>query len=76
MNFDLTKEQEALRQRVRDFAEQEVKPVARENDQDQHFDVALTLKMGELGLLGMCVPKEYGGQGLPSIPSPMGRRCR
>ena len=41
MNFDLTKEQEALRQRVRDFAEQEVKPVARENDEDQHFDVSL-----------------------------------
>ena len=51
MNFDLTNEQEALRQRVRDFAEQEVKPVARENDEDQHFDVGLTLKMAELGLM-------------------------
>ena len=67
MNFDLTKEQEALRQRVRDFAEQEVKPVARENDEDQHFDVGLTLKMAEQGLLGMTVPKEYGGQGLDNL---------
>ena len=67
MNFDLTKEQEALRQRVRDFAEQEVKPVARQNDEDQHFDVELTLKMAELGLLGMTVPKEYGGQGFDNL---------
>ena len=67
MNFDLTKEQEALRQRVRDFAEQEIRPVARENDEDQHFDVGLTLKMAELGLLGMTVPKEYGGQGLDNL---------
>ena len=67
MNFDLTKEQEALRQRVRDFAEQEIRPVARENDEQQHFDVELTLKMGELGLLGMVVPREYGGQGLDNL---------
>ena len=67
MNFDLTKEQEALRQRVRDFAEQEIKPVARQNDEDQHFDVELTLKMAEQGLLGMTVPKEYGGQGLDNL---------
>ena len=52
MNFDLTQEQEALRQKVREFAEAEVKPVARYNDEHQHFDVELTLKMGELGLLG------------------------
>ena len=67
MNFDLTKEQEALRQKVRDFAEQEVKPVARQNDEDQHFDVELTLKMAEIGLLGITVPKEYGGQGLDNL---------
>ena len=67
MNFDLTKEQEALRQKVRDFAEAEVKPVARYNDEHQHFDTELTLKMGELGLLGMTVPKEDGGQGLDNL---------
>ena len=48
MNFDLTKEQEALRQRVREFAEAEIKPVARYNDEHQHFDVELTLKMGDI----------------------------
>ena len=64
MNFDLTKEQEELRARVRAFAEEQVKPVAQYNDENQKFDVELTLKMGDCGLLGMTVPKEYGGQGL------------
>ncbi|MCF0200738.1 MAG: acyl-CoA dehydrogenase family protein, partial [Bacteroidales bacterium] len=67
MNFDLTKEQEAIRRKVRDFAEQEVKPVARYNDENQHFDTELTLKMGREGLLGMTVPKEYGGQELDNL---------
>jgi Acyl-CoA dehydrogenases len=67
MNFDLTKEQEALRAKVRDFAEHVIKPVAQFNDENQHFDVDLTLKMGEIGLLGMTVPKDYGGQGLDNL---------
>lgn len=67
MNFDLTKEQEELRAKVRAFAEKEVKPVAQYNDENQKFDVDLTLKMGENGLLGMTVPKEYGGQGLDNL---------
>lgn len=67
MNFDLTNEQEALRKSVRDFAEQEIKPVARYNDEHQYFDTELTLKMGQNGLLGMTVPKEYGGQGLDNL---------
>lgn len=67
MNFDLTEQQQAFRQKVRDFAEGEVKPVARYNDEHQHFDVDLTLKMGAEGLLGMTVPKEYGGQGLDNL---------
>ena len=67
MNFDLTQEQEALRMKVRDFAEQEVRPVARYNDEHQHFDTELTLRMGQAGLLGMTVPKEYGGQGLDNL---------
>ncbi len=67
MDFDLTKEQNELRERIRAFAEKEVKPVARYNDENQHFDVDLTLKMGQNGLLGMTVPKEYGGQGLDNL---------
>lgn len=67
MNFDLTKEQIELRERIRDFAEREVKAVAAYNDEHEKFDVELTVKMAEMGLLGICVPKEYGGQGLNTL---------
>jgi len=67
MNFGLTEKQIELRAKVRDFAEKEVKPVAAFNDEHEKFDVELTKKMGKLGLLGMCVPQEYGGQGLDTL---------
>ena len=67
MNFGLTKEQIEFREKVRDFAEREVKPVASYNDENEIFDVELTRKMAELGLLGICVPKEYGGQELDTL---------
>ena len=55
------------RKRVRDFAEKEVHPVAVENDENEHFPVDLTRKMGEAGLFGIAIPKEYGGQGLDTL---------
>lgn len=64
MDFGLTKEQQELRAKVREFAEKEVKPVAAYNDENEIFDADLTMKMSELGLLGMCVSKDYGGHGL------------
>ena len=67
MNFGLTEKQIELRAKVREFAEKEVKPVAAFNDENEKFDVELTKKMGKLGLLGMCVPQEYGGQGLDTL---------
>ena len=67
MNFDLTKQQIELRERVRDFAEREVRPVAAYNDENEIFDVELTRKMADLGLLGICVPKAYGGQELDTL---------
>ena len=67
MNFDLTKQQIELREKVRDFAEREVRPVAAYNDENEIFDVELTRKMADLGLLGICVPKEYGGQELDTL---------
>ncbi len=67
MNFDLTKQQIELREKVRDFAEREVRPVASYNDENEVFDVELTRKMADLGLLGICVPKEYGGQELDTL---------
>ena len=57
MNFGLTKEQIEFREKVRDFAEHEVRSVAAYNDENEIFDVELTKKMADLGLLGICVPK-------------------
>lgn len=64
MNFELTEEQNFIRESVRDFAEREIRPVAKELDEKQEFSLDLTKKMGEIGLFGMIIPEEYGGQGL------------
>jgi short/branched chain acyl-CoA dehydrogenase len=61
MDFDLTDEQRLLRDTVRDFANQEVKPVAEELDRTKAFPYDLVKKMGELGLMGIPFPEEYGG---------------
>ena len=67
LNFDLTEEQNLLRQAVRDFAEKEIAPLAQELDEKEEFSVELTLKMGELGLLGCFVPEKYGGSNMGYI---------
>lgn len=67
MNFDLSPEQELIRNTVRDFAEREIKPVAQELDEKGEFSYDLTKKMGELGLFGMNIPESYGGQGLDTL---------
>ncbi len=65
--FDLTPEQNILRQSVREFAEKEIKPVARELDAKEEFSPELTRKMGEMGLFGIFVSPEYGGSGLDYV---------
>jgi short-chain 2-methylacyl-CoA dehydrogenase len=67
LNFDLTEEQNLLRQAVRDFAEKEIAPLAEELDEREEFSVELTLKMGDLGLLGCFVPEKYGGSNMGYI---------
>ena len=67
MNFDLSEEQQMIRDTVRDFAEREIKPVAAELDEKGEFSYELTKKMGELGLFGMTLPEKYGGQGLDTL---------
>lgn len=67
MNFDLSEEQNMIRETVRDFAEREIKPVAKELDEKAEFSYDLTRKMGELGLFGMYLPEKYGGQGLDTL---------
>ncbi|MDD5694042.1 MAG: acyl-CoA dehydrogenase family protein [Bacteroidales bacterium] len=64
MDFELSEVQQMIRETVRDFAEREIKPVARQLDENSEFSLDLTRKMGELGLFGMYLPEKYGGQGL------------
>ena len=63
MDFTLNKEHEMARQLFRDFAENEVKPLAQEVDEEERFPRETVEKMARYGFLGIPVPKEYGGQG-------------
>ena len=67
MDFNLSEEHNLIRATVRDFAEREIKPVAMELDEKETFSIDLTRKIGELGLFGMTLPTEYGGQGLDTL---------
>jgi short-chain 2-methylacyl-CoA dehydrogenase len=63
MHFDLPDETELLRRTVRDFAEQEVAPVAEELDREKRFPYEIVARMGELGWMGIPFPEEVGGAG-------------
>ena len=63
MQFDLTEEQQDIRRLVRDFADGEVRPVAEELDREKRFPYEIVAKLGELGLMGIPFPEEYGGGG-------------
>jgi alkylation response protein AidB-like acyl-CoA dehydrogenase len=63
MNFELNENQKMITQMVRDFAEKEIRPNMKKWDDDEIFPVDTMKKMGELGLLGIYIPEEYGGSG-------------
>jgi len=63
MNFELNENQIMISQMVRDFAEKEIRPNLNKWDSEEIFPVEAMKKMGELGLLGIFVPEEYGGAG-------------
>jgi alkylation response protein AidB-like acyl-CoA dehydrogenase len=63
-DWDLTDEQRMIRRNIREFAEAEIRPRARELDKRGEFSPDLARQMGELGLFGMTVPEEYGGAGM------------
>ncbi|MCD6468091.1 MAG: acyl-CoA dehydrogenase [Thermoplasmata archaeon] len=67
MNFELTPEQKAIQKTVREFCEKEIKPIAAKIDDEEEFPWDLYKKMGKLGLMGMTVPKEYGGAGIDRL---------
>jgi alkylation response protein AidB-like acyl-CoA dehydrogenase len=67
MQFDLTDEQQQIRTLVRDFADGEVRPVAEELDREKRFPYEIVAKLGELGLMGIPYPEEYGGGGSDNL---------
>ena len=73
MDFDLTDEQQLIRETARDFTDKEIVPRARENDRNHHFDLDLVAKIADQGYLGAIVPREYGGAG-PGLPHLRARR--
>src|SRR5918912_468469 len=80
MDFDLTDEQRLIQDTAREFADNELRERARENDRNHHFDLELVGKIAAQGYLGAIVPQEYGGAGLDYrtyalIVEEVGRGC-
>ena len=67
MNFELNDEQRLLRDTVREFAREEVEPVAAELDRTKSFPYEIVAKLGALGLMGIPFPQEYGGGGADTL---------
>src|SRR3712207_124254 len=67
MDFALNEDQRSVQEMVRDFAQNEIVPYAREHDEEQKINWNVIKRMGELGLLGGPVPEEYGGAGLDYV---------
>lgn len=63
IDFDVTENQKMIAQMVQDFGAKEIKPFMMEWDESQEFPISLFKKLGELGLMGVLVPHEYGGSG-------------
>jgi alkylation response protein AidB-like acyl-CoA dehydrogenase len=67
LNFELTQEQQLVRDTVRKFAESRIAPVAAELDREHRFPYDLVAQLAELGLMGMTIPEEYGGAGADTV---------
>src|ERR1700712_82754 len=67
MDFDLSDDHRLIQETVRDFAQQEVAPAAEELDREKRFPYEIVAKLGELGLMGIPFPEEYGGGGGDSL---------
>jgi len=67
VNFELTDEQQLIRDTVREFALTRVAPVAEELDREARFPYELVAEMAELGLMGIPIPEEYGGAGSDTV---------
>jgi glutaryl-CoA dehydrogenase (non-decarboxylating) len=64
MDFSYSEEQELLRKTVRQFVDKEIMPYIREWDEKQFFEAKILKQLADLGLMGVCIPEEYGGSGM------------
>lgn len=71
MDFKLNDEQELLRDTIREFVEAEVAPIAAELDKEERFPEELVPQLGEIGVMGIPIPEEYGGVGMGELESAM-----
>ncbi len=67
MNFDLTSEQQMIKQMIRQFVDEEVAPGAIERDRTKRFPVEIFKKLSDLGMMGLPFPEKYGGSGADTI---------
>src|SRR5512141_2337634 len=67
ISFDLSDEQLLLEQSVREWAAREVAPHIKDYDRQHRFDTRILPQMADLGLLGVCIPSEYGGAGMDYV---------
>ncbi len=67
MNLTLSEEQQMLQQTAREFADEKLRPVAAECDEQQHLPIAQMKAMAELGFFGLIIPEEYGGIGVDTL---------
>jgi alkylation response protein AidB-like acyl-CoA dehydrogenase len=67
VDFDLSREQSLIQQTVRDFARAEIAPIAEDLDREKRFPYEIVAKLGELGLMGIPFPEEYGGGGADTL---------
>ena len=67
MDFTLTEEQRMVQQMVRGFAQEEIGPIIKEFDRKGEMPPFILPRMAELGILGICLPVRYGGQGMDYV---------
>ena len=67
MNFALTEEQQMVKDQVTRFAETEIKPIAAELDRTHRHPEEICRKLGEMGIMGVSIPTEYGGAGMDNV---------
>ncbi|MGZ3649154.1 MAG: acyl-CoA dehydrogenase family protein, partial [Syntrophales bacterium] len=67
MNFGLTEDQRDVKEMVTKFAEQQIKPIAAELDKTHRHPEEICRKLGEMGIMGIAVPQEYGGAGMDTV---------